>query len=433
MGRFRLGMLLAAAALVLPLLGTAALAADDATKAELAAVRAQLDAQKQRMDSLEGLLRGTIAKDVAALRKEVDAVSVRADAKPFASWAEKVKFKGDFRYRHEWFDEERKDRNRARQRIRFRLGMEAHPTEDMSVYARFVTGGSDPVSTNQTLDGGFSTKGFMLDKAYVDYHPASLKGLHLLAGKLGNPLYRVSDLVWDGDLSLEGLALTYSTSVSETTNVFMNCGAFWVNENSSAEDQMLYACQMGLTQQITEDAKFTVGASHYNYYNLRAGTGVVYDPEDSFGNSATDTDPGPDKDLVYDNEFKLCEAFCKFEMKAGGLPFSLYGNYVRNHEADSGKDTGWLAGCKLGKAKTPGSWELGYNYRELEADCVIGALTDSDFNGGGTGGQGHKFSAKYQVNKAAQLACTYFLTNDISDASSEDGYKRLQLDFIVKF
>ncbi|MFW6162745.1 MAG: putative porin, partial [Planctomycetota bacterium] len=127
------------------------------------------------------------------------------------------------------------------------------------------------------------------------------------------------------------------------------------------------------------------------------------------------------------------EAFGVFEMKAGGLPFYAFCDYAHNTEADGGKDDGFLIGCQVGKTKKPGSWEFQYNYRELEDDCVVGALTDSDFNGGGTGGEGHQLKAGYQINKKAKLGVTYILSNDVNDASSEDTYRRLQVDFKMKF
>jgi hypothetical protein len=450
MSRFTLGTLLAAAGLAAVLSGSSAVAGEPASRAEVEALRHQLASQQQRMDTLEDLLRGTIAKDIAALRHEVDAVGERADATPFASWAEKIKFKGDFRYRHEWIDDENKSRSRARQRIRVRLGLEAHPTEDLDFYLRMASGSDDPVSANQTLDGAFSTKGWHLDRAYIDWHPDALQGVHILAGKMGlAPVYRPmkSSLIFDGDLSLEGLALAYSTNLAETTKIFMNCGFFWIDENSSAEDVSLLACQLGLTQQLTETTKFTIGGGYYDYHNLDVGDTVIVDPEDSFGNSSTTVTDTDTLDCtaggapvicttereVYDSEFRICEAFCLLETKAGDLPFYGYGHYAHNTAADSGKDTGWLVGCQLGKAKKPGSWQIAYNYRSLEDDAVVGALTDSDFNGGGTGGEGHVIGCAYQVNKAAQIACTYILSNDVDDSGGDDSYRRLQLDFKVKF
>ena len=42
-------------------------------------------------------------------------------------------------------------------------------------------------------------------------------------------------------------------------------------------------------------------------------------------------------------------------------------------------------GATLNKAKDPGSWQFEYDYRDIQADAVVGKFNDSDFVGGGTG------------------------------------------------
>ena len=99
-----------------------------------------------------------------------------------AEWYEKIKLKGDFRFRHELIQkEEKEDRNRWR--LRFRLGINAVVTDSWSVSARMATGSDDPVSTNQSLSGGFYTKDFRLDRAYRRV---------AADGSLGEPIRQIS-------------------------------------------------------------------------------------------------------------------------------------------------------------------------------------------------------------------------------------------------
>ena len=447
MGETRGWTLLVAVVLIASLAGGGARGGDAGVQQELKALRQQLLEQQKRIDALEALLRGTIAKDVAALRREVDAAAQPGPAAPFASWAEKIKFKGDLRYRHEFIDDESRARERQRHRLRLRLGLEAHPSEDLDVFMRMVTGGESPIGTNQTLDGAFSSKDWMLDRAYADWHPAALRGVHLLGGKMGYPLFKPGNnqLIFDNDLSVEGLAATYKHPMSETTQLFAGLGGFWVDENANGADVMLYAAQVGVRQQVSEGIAVTLGGGSLRYTNLRGRT-VLYDQADPYGNSAIndpevttlDCTAGGDPVICtedrfrYTEDYHLCEAFCQVDLQAGGLPLSLYGDFVHNRGAGSGKDTAWLLGATLGKAKEPGSWQVGYNYREVEADAVVGAFTESDFNGGGTGGEGHKLSAAYQLSKATQLAMTYYWTNSEGNGG-DDSYRRLELDFKVKF
>ena len=397
----------------------------------------QIEALQKRVQQLEAQqtqTRQAIVDEVKrtdALASQVQKVDVPAVAK-LASWAEKIRFSGDFRYRHEFFDDgvRTSDRDRHRQRIRARLGMHATPSDDLDFYLRIATGSDpDPVSTNNTLTDGFSKKHLWLDRAYVDWHPELLSGARVLAGKMANPFVpsAKTDLVWDLDVNPEGLALNHTLELSETLSVFATAGHFWLAEHSGGADTTLVAGQAGVKASLSETVTLTAGASLYDFNHVRDQT-VLIDPEDPMGNTATMNGDG---EFEYAEDFRLWEAFAELAFQAGGLPVSLHGQYVNNVAADSGEDTGWLAGVRVGKAKNPGEWELFYNYRRLEADAVIGALTDSDMFGGGSDGRGHKIGGAVQLTKSTQLAAKLMLSDVGLD--EEDDYKRLQVDFKVKF
>jgi hypothetical protein len=112
---------------------------------------------------------------------------------------------------------------------------------------------------------------------------------------------------------------------------------------------------------------------------------------------------------------------------------SFFASYVNNAGTKSDKDTAWLMGTRLNKAQVPGSWELLYNYRDVEADSVSPILDNSDFIGGGTAGRGHKFQAKYQIHKNVQAALTYYLAKRDRPAGNDLDHDILQADIIVKF
>jgi predicted porin len=92
-----------------------------------------------------------------------------------AEWYEKLKLKGDVRFRDELIQQQDKKDN-FRWRIRARIAAEAEINEAWSAVIGLASGSDDPVSTNQTLTGGFSRKTIMLDLAYVDFHPKQAPG-----------------------------------------------------------------------------------------------------------------------------------------------------------------------------------------------------------------------------------------------------------------
>jgi hypothetical protein len=94
-------------------------------------------------------------------------------------------------------------------------------------------------------------------------------------------------------------------------------------------------------------------------------------------------------------------------------------------------DTGYLAGFKVGKAKDPGSWDFRYHYREVEADALFGAFSDSDFIGGGTDGKGHELNFGYQIAKGWKFGVSYFM-ND-KGLEEEKDFERVQVDLKFKF
>ena len=344
-----------------------------------------------------------------------------------ADLTDNISLKGDVRYRHEMIDKQGSE-TRNRNRVRARIEVKAKVNDTLKAGIKLASGSDDPVSSNQTLDGAFGSKGINLDKAYFDWSPKPVTGVNIIGGKMGKPWIVVKDLVWDGDLNPEGIAVKYETG--DGVKVMANAGGFWVEERKADDDTMLYAGQLAVG--VKNGVDITAGVGYYHFTEMEGRT-TLADAEDSFGNSSVDVLDinGDVESLDYACDFQELECFVEACMKAGSLPVTLYGQYVVNNEADS-NDTGYLAGIKMGKAKNPGQVEVDYNYRELERDAVVGAFTDSDSFGGGTDGKGSKIAAKLKIAKHWDLAAAYFI-NDLGLSGSSKDYDRLQLDLKLKF
>lgn len=348
-------------------------------------------------------------------------------------WIENIKFYGDFRYRYEhvkWDDNAGNSSNRDRNRIRARLGMKAKVNDEFAFDLRLATGSDDPVSTNQTLgnesEKEFGSREIWLDRAYVTYTPAGVDGLTVLAGKFGTPFYRAggNQLIWDDDLNPEGVAVQYTTKLSDSVSAFGTFGYMQVEENKNGDFGLeLFGIQGGMKHAF-DDGTLTYGAGYFDYDNTKGNAALGNGFE---GNSNTAG--------VYDFDYELLEFFGDYSTKVGDLPVSVYGDYVVNNASGVKEDTGWLVGTTLGKAKAVGSSQFGYEYRDLDRDCTLGTFNDSDFVDGGTSGKGHKFSYKYQLAKNTQIGATYFCAEAGlgADDQKDDPYRRLQMDFMVKF
>lgn len=249
------------------------------------------------------------------VRKEVLADArrdglVAPDAVP--EWVRGIKLSGDFRFRDEmhFFDKgNAKDfinigrintgnpsnfndpnnpppirnttQNRNYLRVRARLGIEADVAPQVTFYGRLATGmQNNPDSTNQNLGGYFTNKGIWLDRAYVDIHPLKGEDAHILLGRMANP-FRLSELVWDNDVNLDGAALSYSRPLGGGLSAFVAGGAFPLDyapdddpvtsidkTGNNRATKWLFAGQLGLQWQASRKLRAELDGAYYDYSNV---------------------------------------------------------------------------------------------------------------------------------------------------------------------
>ena len=380
----------------------------DSTQDEIALLKEQLKILNQKIEQLE-----TKTNNTEAEVKKV--AEVKAEEKS-ESWSDRITFSGDIRDRMEYIDERGKD-VRTRNRIRFRLAATANVNDDLSVGFRLASGADDPTSTNQTLDGAFSTKDIRLDLAYFDYQFND--ALTLTGGKMKNPFYipAKTPVLWDGDLNPEGFALGYDDSGWMGTLV-----GYSVDERSAADDVLLFAGQLAKSFDFA-GGSMVAGVGYYDYQELQ-GSSPLFDGK-ARGNTL-------DANGRIANDFNIVEGLIEYQTKLASQPFSVFATYYQNTEADD-LDTGYALGFGLGKVKGAGSWSLGYSYLDLEADAVYALFNDSDFAGGETDSKGHILKAGYGLRKNMSLGMTYISSEQDQSKATQTDYDRLQLDLAIKF
>jgi len=378
--------------------------ADENQDATIQALKAQLVALTARLDALE-------SDKTQVIISSAPVVSVKAAAQPNA--IEGIKIKGDFRFRQESFDIEGRD-DRHRSRLRSRVALVAPINEDVSVGFGLASGSSDPTSANQTLGSVSSSKQINLDLAYVNWNVPN-SDTSIQAGKFKNPLKRVggNGLLWDGDVRPEGVAVSYQKG-----SLFATGLGSWIDENSSESDLILLGGQVGTTFKLANDVSVLFGLG---YYNITASEGA----DSLFGVAANDN--RLDANGAYLNGFKNIEGFAEIGIPTELGKVTLFADYVQNLDADD-FDTGYSLGAKLKANK----WSFGWEYRDLEADAVFAALSDSDFIGGGTDGEGHILKAGYALSKKISLSSSLFLNDRNVDFGTEESFKRLMLDISFK-
>jgi len=406
------GLIAASLALAAPVL------AQPSNSTEIAAIRAEIAALSARLERLEqatAVPAVTAAPAPAASPTPSGTVAVApqaTDARVAAAVPPNVRFSGDLRYRHESINEEGQA-ERQRQRIRARFGVTADVAENVRVGLTLATGGDDPVSANQSLDTGFSRKPIGVDRAFFTW--AATDELTFTGGKMANPFYRPGNhhLIYDNDLNPEGLALRYARG-----NWFANYAGLWVEERAAADDSIMLGGQFGYRSTLNEGARFTVGASYYDYLQTQGQT--PFWNGDPTGNRV---DVGGN----YLNDFNLAELFGDLTFKPGERPVTVFADYVVNEAVDD-LDTGFALGASLGEVTRAGTWRVGYVYQELRADAVIGTFTDSDWAGGGTDGKGHVVEFNYGFRDRLVFGFRYFLNDRGQDVGNEHDYNRMQAE-----
>jgi hypothetical protein len=388
-------------------------AAQAPASAEIAAIRAEIQALTARLERLE---QGSSPAAPVAAPAPVPAAPA-AEARVAAATPPALRFAGDFRYRHETINEETEvERNRHRFRARF--GVTADVTDKVRLGLQLASGTDDPISANQSLDTGFNRKQIGIDRAFFSWAPT--EELTFTGGKFANPFFRPGNhhLIYDSDLNPEGLALRYARG-----NWFVNYAGLWVEERSAANDSILLGGQFGFRHTLDNGVRLTTGASYYDYLEMQGRT-PFWDGEPA-GNRVNAAGN-------YLNDFNLTELFAELNLKAGERPVTVFADYVVNGEAD-GADTGFALGASLGEVAKQGDWRVGYIYQDLEADAVVGTFTDSDWAGGGTDGKGHVVEFNYGFRDRLVFGLRYFLNERGADAGNEHDFNRLMADVVFNY
>jgi hypothetical protein len=181
---------------------------------------------------------------------------------------------------------------------------------------------------------------------------------------------------------------------------------------------MLYGAQLGARVKLLE-TKLTAGFGYFEYIDITN--------QAVFGGSGNSVSNGK-----YANNFMLGEGFLDYSFSLFEFPVKVYCDYVLNNGANR-FNRAYLAGFVFNKAKNEGSWEVGYNFRQVQKDAVVGAFNDSDFIGGGTNGDGHQFTAAYAVTDSVKLNLTMLRNRKNLDAAVNPFYNRFQADVNLSF
>ncbi|KAA0995130.1 hypothetical protein FQ192_08720 [Pseudomonas sp. ANT_J12] len=345
-------------------------------------------------------------------------------------------------------------------RLRARLGMKAVLAPDWTAGIRIATGSdNNPVSTTQTLGGGFGKKDIWLDQGYLTWQ--ATQDVTLTGGRIANPFFS-TDMLYSNDLNFDGIAAIFDHKLSRDWGVFGTVGAFpveYTNDTSSSngldkedsDNKWLYGAQIGAKWAINSDNRLKGALAYYRFDDIEGQRSSPCEPwagapgcdtdgsRSAFmqkGNSVfllRDITPNPlnpvatpqpqfvglasefnllDLNLVWDadlpQDFKLRSQgnyIHNLGYDEGEMRKRSAGQIVNNLDSSGNIESGadaWLVQFTLGNAlelKKQGDWNFFAGYKYIEPDALPDGFNDSSFHLGGTNAKGYFLGGNYGLAK----------------------------------
>jgi hypothetical protein len=295
--------------------------ADDAAKAATAAAAAANPPGTKHVTYVPEVVKRQLRED---LKREVMAQAQKENwASPgkYPEWASRIRFYGDMRARyqgsffpsgndtvdalnfnaintgspydssdanHYFAPSYDADKNRNQFRLRARLGLDADLFEGFTAGLRIATGETNsPVSTNQTFGasgGNFSKYALWLDRGFLKYQPWD--DLTFSVGRIDNPFWSPTDLVWYKELGFDGVAVQAKREIFEGFTPFAVAGGFPIYNTDfnagtnfdattgqmskfASHDKWLFGGQLGLASRFSSESSFRVAAAYYDFANVQ--------------------------------------------------------------------------------------------------------------------------------------------------------------------
>ncbi len=349
------------------------------------------------------------------------------------SWFEKTSFKGDLRLRYEGFDQDDTfdDGRRDRFRYRFRWGFKAQVNEMITVGAQLRSGNADdPVSDNQSLDGGLSKKTISIAEAYADFKFSDR--FSLIAGKFSpKKLWIVSDMHYDDDVVTEGAMARWTGKGDGIVKTLRGVAfAYVLEESKSDADSYIYGAQFGPTLKMGEASQLSFGMGYDSVVEPQ-GVADLTTSGKLDGNKMTNI---VDESGRLVSDFDVFSLYAIWKCKSSKVwPVKVTAFYYQNSGASgAGKDydTAYFARVQIGDYKKPGQMAFRASLYYSEPDALFYAFTQSDTTRS-SNLNGLRFDYRLGLHSKGYLNFTWYQTDvEVGESATMD---RWQVDYILKF
>lgn len=374
-------------------------------------------------------------------------------------------------------------------RIRARLGMKAVISPEWTAGIRIGTGSdNNPVSTTQSLGGGFAKKDIWLDQGYLNWKPTD--ELTLTGGRFANP-FMSTDMLYSNDLNFDGVAAIFDHKLNRDWGVFGTVGAFpvdYTNDTTSSngfdkeesDNKWLYGAQVGAKWAINSNNRLKGALAYYRFDDIQGERSSPCEPWagapgcDSDGTRAAfmqkgnsvfllrDITPNPlnpsttpqpqfvglasefnllDLNVVWDadlpQDFKLRSQgnyIHNLSYDEGDMRKRSAGQIVNNLDSDGQIESGanaWMVQFTLGSAlelKKQGDWNMFAGYKYIQPDALPDGFNDSSFHLGGTNAKGYFIGGNYGLAKNVYATGRWLSTEAVYGAPFDIDVLQLEIN-----
>ena len=380
----------------------------------------------------------------------------------------------------------------SRERFRLRLFAD-YKLSDNFYFGVAVQTSLAADSGNTTFSEGFDNYSLYLWRAFLGYKFND--NITLVAGKMPNPFYSSTELLWDADISPTGLAQQFKLPVSPTFELAVNLGEFIFNDNSenaqrnaidrflptgaanpaftpggnNNTDAYLVYGQVVATYKPTNTLTVT-GAGGFQTYLDNGGTGtpgaanVINTGVNYAGagngagqagnilqNTGAFNSPNAGRNLflgTFSGDVKI--ALGAFKVKVYGDAVYNFRGGSRNAEEyglpgfDETQDkVAFATGLTVGSdytLKKKGDYLVLAEYRQVGLGSIDPNLNDSDFNGSRLGFRGVKGAVSYAIYPWLFGTVTGFFGTNIGSErnlnlpfANFNSSRTIQVDLTAKF
>jgi hypothetical protein len=361
--------------------------------------------------------------------------------------------------------------DRYRLRVRARIGVEGDVSDNVRAVVRLSSGSLTQVagSESQTLGNYFNRYNVGIDLAYIgiDSAPRGTFAIDsFVGGRVENPFFSPTELVYAHDLTFEGLANTLrlgwgDDQTQQRSHVYLTLGGFPVMEVpvQESESKWLIGGQLGTNLGFNDDDdQLRLAVAYYDfknvqgvmnppfstYYNFTAPTFVQWG--NTMFNIANNPSNLTQQLWALASQFRLADVAANYTHTFERYSLALNAEAVRNVgynlaqvEALSGltfpsqQNRGYVAELSFGDPVVDhlGLWRVAIGYRYVQADAVVDAWTDADFHEGGTNAYGYYFWTSFGLSKNTWLRLRYLSGTEI--IGPRYALDIIQLDLATRF